>query len=241
LGRLAEVGTRSLSDQHRIIGGRRRTVIGLTLGAAGLLIALLWVWSGWRTFVFKRGSVTLWAQEGCIGLEVREDISKGRRGFGYWLDLPTPEAEGFHSLSWRARARRLPDQLFDPSPPRRMLGTDLMFVGCVGFETFVGDVAMYERDYCAAAWSLWVALLAASAHLIVPGWRARLRIRRGGCARCGYSLSGLAGTGACPECGAAQVGTECRVVVCRRSASISSLVLSLLPGASPRRPCGPGR
>ncbi|MFT3683681.1 MAG: hypothetical protein QM783_01940 [Phycisphaerales bacterium] len=147
---------------------------------AGLLAAAVWFLSGWYRLAIVRGKWTTTFQGGHV-------VSVG-------LTPDSPRisvmAHGGHpsltAYKWTA---------FPPS----IWGVE--FQWSVLLVSHAYNPLNGYSAWSVVVWPVPVALCGAGALMLAWGRRARRRAMRGLCAKCGYSLSGLAEGKACPECG----------------------------------------
>ena len=164
--------------------GRKRRTLGWTLLILGLLVAAVWVASGWCGIGY--GSADTWSSFHRGTVTVTQ-IEK-RNTFIYPLGL-SGQSSGtlIPQWEWTGEGGDISSPLL---VERRTIG-----------------VAWYYRQlglcrvYGVVLWPIPLLLWIPAALLLRSGILARRRAVKGQCAKCGYSLAGLADGAACPECG----------------------------------------
>ena len=156
--------------------GRKRRAAGWTLLVLGVVVAGVWVASGWGSFERDRmeqsGEILTvgihngrigWSQgvihNAAIPLEGRT-VYTFERVIQPWRDIPVWEFRPDFPESW-------------------------------------GSVPL---------WPIPLLLFATGVPILRSGILARRRAMTGSCAKCGYSLAGLAPDAPCPECGKTKTG-----------------------------------
>lgn len=162
-------------------GGQKRRAAGWTLLVLGLLVAGLWVASGWWSFEELRGTTHLKIARGDV-IVVRYGGDGGVINPGPWARLQM----------WR----HLLHTTLPPAPTTSWnLRTRVWETGGTG------EWAI-ELSFWPLPFLLWIP----TALFLRSGILARRRANTGMCGKCGYSLAGLAHGTACPECGVFQTG-----------------------------------
>jgi hypothetical protein len=166
--------------------GLKRRLAGWVLLTLGTAAAAAWAASAWYDVMgghwpagwgFERGEILLYPTPG-------RPISEWMAG-GCLID----SSGSGPSICWRV----------DMS---RWAGWNVHDYWLYGTVDGGGDAAFSSIDVrVIAAWPIPLLLLAPGALLLRSGIIARRRAARGACAKCGYSLAGLAEGSACPECG----------------------------------------
>lgn len=170
------------SPSRRRPGGKRY-IAGALLIVIGLAFAGIWLWTGWwRCELANVPGFTDW----------RLTLENGRAVLKKWsfgdadaLDAskPTPPfafnkgqiaTPGWSMTGWRVET---------PGTTRHIF-------------------TMWTYDF--PFWPLPATAMLAGSLLFWSAWLRRRRLKRGGCARCGYTRLGLHEEAPCPECGAAR-------------------------------------
>jgi len=141
--------------------GTKRRAVGWTLLTLGVIVAGVWVASGWWEVTLAYSDKEVWnleVQAGCLCLEPRF-MQPG--GIPRYVDREKWWWSGWTRVSWAS------------AKPTRIL----------------------------PLWPIPLLLWTPAALLLRSGILARRRAAAGSCAKCGYSLAGLAQPAACPECG----------------------------------------
>ena len=157
--------------------GRKRRVAGWSFATAGVVVAALWVASGWWKLVaqYEKGAAviewgTLWSDwHSDFDLDPRLAIqpTTDRRHI-YWFGLVRRDRSHLHEVD-----RGIASVWWGPD----------------------------SRGVTIALWPIALLLWTPAALLLRSGIRARRRAMTGSCAKCSYSLAGLGPDAPCPECG----------------------------------------
>ena len=174
--------------------GRRRRVAGASLLVLGAVAAGVWFISRWYVCEFRLGTT-----------EREYGVVHGALVVEWW---PDHLQLSFPRSPWMFDLRRLPRiadaALFDrwcwrSSSLIRERSPRLQVV-----DVYVVTYAGYPDDpvrLVVVLWPIPLVLLFAGGLLLRWGVVTRRRVWRNGCAKCGYSLTGLSGGVPCPECG----------------------------------------
>lgn len=148
--------------------------------ALGLLVAGGWAASGWWDIRWWKGDAYFYSLDGSIGMRFEKgSLAKLLDG-----ELLSVERKDSYSLSWQATYSGWPVPT----------GRDLAVLAYGGASSNLWYIAL-------AVWPIPLLLWTAAALLLRSGILARRRANTNACAKCGYSLAGLAAGAACPECG----------------------------------------
>lgn len=164
---------------HKI--GRKRRAAGWMLLVLGVIVAGVWVASGWWVLVVRRDGAecTFGYGEAMFATTPMDSSTVFRRHSPMWV-----WGYGFGS---NYGARRL---------------------GLISIADDSLDVALWPVPPFLFATGLAIINRWAPATLLLrSGLLARRRAMTGACAKCGYSLAGLAKDAPCPECGKGAAGT----------------------------------
>jgi hypothetical protein len=172
-------------------GGKRRAA-GWTLLILGLLVAGVWVASGWWSVV-SYGSQHRWAvRDRAISAErIEGDASFARRD-GWTYAKADPAV---------VRQLRLDLEANGPGADyrvRRLTVPGLLVY--VNQSNYFRTIEILRVD----VWPIPLLLWTPAALLLRSGFLARRRANTNACAKCGYSLAGLTSDSPCPECGGAK-------------------------------------
>ena len=173
--------------------GRKRRVVGWGLLVLGVVVAGVWVASGWWEFgVGGRGGQ----------VSVRHGMLVLRRDTRWDLELraigAASEAKGW--VWWEGRPTlRLPTTYDDDYEP---LADRKWWKGIVYAHVY-WPAQSTERLFHARLliWPLFLFLCVPALTLLRPEFVAWMRVRAGLCDVCGYDLAGLGVGAKCPECG----------------------------------------
>ena len=165
---------------------------GWTLLALGVVVAAVWVWSGWGRLLWEFAVVPgphatldrrqLRVTSGELEIDRYEVLKDGFAGGRLGLRPPS----GLHvSMSGE-------------SPLWRWT-----LIRQTGDEDRDGDFKTSKTRV--GLWPVPLLLWPPAALLLRSGIVARRRAMKGACPKCGYSLAGLAVGASCPECGRASV------------------------------------
>ncbi|HYD00714.1 MAG TPA: hypothetical protein VEB22_05755 [Phycisphaerales bacterium] len=153
------------------VGSKRRSA-GWTLLTLGVVVAAVWVASGWRSAFWGRmrgdSLLQIWVAAGVLHVEYVDPVPD-LRPTGQWTNSL---AKVTWDWSWQY-------QYFSNAPKSQYQ-------------------QMRVRQ---PLWPTPLLLWSCAALLFRSGILARRRALKGICAKCGYSLAGLGDGAACPECG----------------------------------------
>lgn len=168
--------------------GRSRAAVLLGLGAAlTLAIAALWFASLWLAADLSAGGFSLSLAAGGISLSVTDPPPAEPGGFDVWLHRGT----AVWWCSWMDQTWNFYVPYSASSPPGSTPAAGgWPPLGAAG-------TLVRVRELVVPIWMPWLLCLILTLWL----WRKCRRAAPGLCARCGYSLAGLPGAAACPECG----------------------------------------
>lgn len=174
-------GVRRVKKLHSIKSiGLMRRVMGWTLLTLGVVVAGVWVWSGWQV------------------------PSRLTRGPGMWtvrsglLRYVAPPDSAFSDayVDWLAEQR-----LIDSQFEREWGASAWRLDRKVGCKLQVWRWSWDGHGVVVPMWPVAVMMIGGGALMVRSGGRARRRAMTGVCFGCGYDLSGLGAGAVCPECG----------------------------------------
>jgi len=177
--------------------GRKRRAAGWTLLTLGVVAAAVWVWSGWDCLhvALGRWKLALFGGQFFVFDVPAQDPLTDPAA---WIEFEG----GFEG--------HLSDIAIDPSACRRDWWLTFSTSGGPGeWSLWWGRPKSVSRadatwsDFTLAVFPTWpipLLLCTPAALLFRPG-DPRRRALKGGCAKCGYSLTGLVPGAPCPECG----------------------------------------
>ncbi|MFT3687027.1 MAG: hypothetical protein QM783_19250 [Phycisphaerales bacterium] len=163
------------------VAGRKRRAAGWTLLALGVLVAGVWVASGWWQerggyksvgFVVSGGQIMIWSTD----MKPEGPLIS----MPYRMDVPMTYWNGWYDLRERHAFQRSRGPMYIVNSS--IAGSTSTNVGIV-------------------LWPIPLLLWTTAALLLPSGILARRRANTGACPKCGYSLAGLGDGGPCPECG----------------------------------------
>jgi hypothetical protein len=166
--------------------GRKRRALGWTLLIFGVLVAAVWVWSGWWRLSMTRERSVLWIENGAAGVAVRNYSFVLEPGLH--IDRTTRRGGAAPTWQWWQSATA-------GSEVVRFVG-----VGVAWYERWA-DLTLGLDQVGLVLWPIPLLLWPPAALLLRSGILARRRAMTCACAKCGYSLAGLARDANCPECG----------------------------------------
>jgi hypothetical protein len=161
--------------------GRKRRTAGWTLLALGLLVTGVGVWSGWWRFNWRQNDRRFHIFYGHVWFGVVD----GNEGDEIVWNV---ERHVERSVGWEFRA----DNELTPHDDSLV---DLVVV------SYKVDHWSKGPKWHISLWPIPLLLWTPAALLLRSGILARRRATTGHCAKCGYSLAGLAADAPCPECG----------------------------------------
>lgn len=169
--------------------GRKRKAAGWTLLILGLLVAAVWLWSGWGIRRVRVGNFSAGCFQGHLHV--------------IWLAVPPTDSSGVDqwTLAEQASAKAvwmILDQTDEYArlPRLTFTGKSDLALALEGMEL---DGPLHELP----AWPIPLLLWTPAAALLCSGYLARKRAITGMCKSCGYELAGLSSDAPCPECGRA--------------------------------------
>ena len=161
--------------------GRKRRTLGWTLLTLGVLVAAVWVASGWWRADRIAGWYAAHIQNGSVYRERFGPFIPGKYPDpGPWRVSPIEDYPG----TWKWKAT------YGFAAP-----VDWSFG--VASQEDLGGVKVLT----VVLWPIPLLLWTPAALLLRSGIIARRRAMTGSCAKCGYSLAGLGDGALCPECG----------------------------------------
>ncbi|MDP1661206.1 MAG: hypothetical protein Q8L55_04745 [Phycisphaerales bacterium] len=173
--------------------GRKRRALGWTLLTLGLLVAGVWVASGWWQISFEkidgeRFNVLSGELHICTDTWVCANIDGDQEERGWSIE---PRMEGWKIwYGWDAQ-----------------VGTSVARGGGLSVSPSVLDRGFFQwrSDFfthrLVVLWPIPLLLWTPAALLLRYGYLARRRAITGKCKKCGYDFAGLAAEAPCPECG----------------------------------------
>ena len=159
--------------------GLKRKTLGFLSVALGLLVAAVWVWSGWNSLSWFRPQRYLKVDAGtvdCAYSSKEQWLTRNYHSNADWPSLP--------SFKWWG------------GPSYRVADEHGLSFGLA----YVAVIAGTEIRVHLVLWLFAPLLIVGGAVLLRAGMRAG-RIAVGKCAACSYDLTGLSGITKCPECG----------------------------------------
>ena len=158
--------------------GRKRRAAGWTLLTLGVIVAGVWVASGWWSAAWVKDHLEIRCYRGVVRMSRNRMLKPG------WSSYPA--TGNGRRFVWALR----PGNLAVEDMPPAMTG---------GLYTTWGT--MYDWAVSINLWPIPLLLWTPAALLLRSGILARRRAATGSCAKCGYSLAGLSAGAACPDCG----------------------------------------
>jgi hypothetical protein len=157
-------------------------VTGWTLLTLGVLVAAVWAASGWCLVEYAKGTKHVFLSGGAIQSMTFSPGTQIRQGWAIRRHSATER--------WLWRAEKVP----------RWSVSRSFDIGVATYWSAPNDKSFCGQT-CTLLWPSPLLLWTPAALLLRSGILARRRAMTGSCAKCGYSLAGLAEGSPCPECG----------------------------------------